>query len=102
AQHAALQRSHRPGQPSVRGAAIALLAGLLGMLLLRRERVFARAEPAPDSGGTVLSVAALTRGSGESGPRFAALTDELRAALDRRSDPVPAPRGRRTTPTGGT
>ena len=39
---AALQYSHDPGQLWVLGAAIALLTGLLGMLLLRRERVFAR------------------------------------------------------------
>ena len=70
--------------------AIALLAGLLGMLLLRRERVFARAAPDADGGGSVLTVASLTRGSGESGPRFAALTDDLRTALDART-PTPHP-----------
>ncbi len=85
---AAMQFSHDPGQVWVLAAAIAMLAGLLGMLLLRRERFFAR--PAPDGagsgdGGTVLTVASLTRGSGESGPRFAALTGELRSALDARA-----------------
>jgi cytochrome c biogenesis protein len=55
------------------------------MLLLRRERFFARVAPAADGGGTVLTVASLTRGSGESAPRFAALTRELRAALDDRA-----------------
>jgi cytochrome c biogenesis protein len=82
---AALQLSHDPGQLWVLGAAVLLLVGLLGTLLLRRERVFARAEPAPDGGGTVLATALLTRGSGDSGPRFAELTDELRTALAGRS-----------------
>jgi cytochrome c biogenesis protein len=78
---AALQYSHDPGQLWVLGAAIALLGGLLGMLLLRRERVFARAEPAAEGGGTVLTLASLTRGGGESGSRFGALSDDLRDAL---------------------
>ncbi|MGY1834255.1 cytochrome c biogenesis protein ResB [Blastococcus sp. SYSU DS0510] len=78
---AALQYSHDPGQLWVLGAAIALLGGLLGMLLLRRERVFARAEPAAGGGGTVLTLASLTRGGGEGGSRFEALSDDLRDAL---------------------
>jgi len=82
---ASLQLSHDPGQVWVLGAAIALLTGLLGMLLLRRERVFARAAPDEDGGGSVLIVASLTRGSGESGPRFAALSSDLRTALDART-----------------
>jgi cytochrome c biogenesis protein len=82
---AALQYSHDPGQGWVLGASIALLAGLLGMLLLRRERVFARVAAAPGGGGTVLTLASLTRGSGENGPRFAALTDDLRTALAARA-----------------
>ena len=86
---AAMQYSHDPGQVWVLVSAIALLTGLLGLLLLRRERVFARAAPAPDGGGTVLTLASLTRGSGESAPRFAALTDDLRAALAARTAPHP-------------
>ncbi|SDF91974.1 cytochrome c biogenesis protein [Blastococcus aurantiacus] len=86
---AAMQYSHDPGQVWVLVSAIALLTGLLGLLLLRRERVFARAAPAPDGGGTVLTLASLTRGSGESAPRFAALTDDLRAALAARTSPLP-------------
>jgi cytochrome c biogenesis protein len=82
---AALQFSHDPGQVSVLVASIALFIGLLGMLLLRRERVFVRVRPAPGGGGTVLTLASLTRGSGESGPRFAALTDDLDAALAARA-----------------
>ncbi|TYP89637.1 cytochrome c biogenesis protein ResB [Blastococcus xanthinilyticus] len=78
---AAMQLSHDPGQVWVLAAAITLLAGLLGMLLLRRERVFARADPGAGDGGTVLSLASLTRGGGESGSRFALLTDDLRTAL---------------------
>jgi cytochrome c biogenesis protein len=84
---AALQYSHDPGQLWVLGSAITLLAGLLGMLLLRRERVFARAEP----GGTVLTLASLTRGGGESGSRFSALSDDLRAALATAAPTRPAP-----------
>ncbi|RBY91546.1 cytochrome c biogenesis protein ResB [Blastococcus sp. TBT05-19] len=78
---AALQYSHDPGQLWVLAAAVALLGGLLGLLLLRRERVFARAGSAPDGSGTVLTIASLARGGGESGPRFTELSDELRAAL---------------------
>ena len=86
---AAMQYSHDPGQVWVLVSAISLLTGLLGLLLLRRERVFARAAPAPGCGGTVLTLASLTRGSGESAPRFAALTDDLRAALAARTAPHP-------------
>jgi cytochrome c biogenesis protein len=92
---AALQFSHDPGQVWVLVAALAMLAGLLGMLLVRRERFFARVAAAPDGGGTVLSLASLTRGSGDSGPRFAALTGDLRAALDARA-PAPGPEASRT------
>jgi cytochrome c biogenesis protein len=55
------------------------------MLLLRRERVFARVPAGARSGGTVLTLASLTRGSGENAPRFAALDDDLRAALAERA-----------------
>jgi cytochrome c biogenesis protein len=90
---AALQFSHDPGEYWVLGSAISLLVGLLGMLLLRRERVFARVAPDAGGGGTVLTVATLTRGSGESGPRFAALSDDLGAALGARAPkPEDSPR----------
>ncbi|WP_029433533.1 cytochrome c biogenesis protein ResB [Blastococcus sp. URHD0036] len=92
---AALQLSHDPGQVWVLGAAIAVLVGLLGMLLLRRERVFARPTAAPGGGGTVLTVGSLTRGGGEGGERFAGLADELRAALSARAPARPTP------PAGG-
>jgi cytochrome c biogenesis protein len=92
---AALQLSHDPGQLWVLGSAVSLLLGLLGMLLLRRERVFARVAAAPGSGGTVLTLASLTRGSGESAPRFAALTDDLDDALAARA-PAPRPGGQTT------
>jgi cytochrome c biogenesis protein len=109
---AAMQYSHDPGQLWVLGAAVAVLAGLLGMLLLRRERVFLRAAPAGD-GGTVLDVGALTRGSGDGAPRFATLSDELRAVLTARAtarhtphDPThdssqPPPDGGTAPQTGG-
>ncbi|SDO38548.1 cytochrome c biogenesis protein ResB [Geodermatophilus sp. DSM 45219] len=93
-QFAALQLSHDPGQVWVLGASIALLAGLLALLLLRRERFFARVGPAP-GGGTVLTVGSLTRGGGDSATSFAELTGRLRAALDERSPTPSAP------PTGG-
>ncbi|MGY1670147.1 cytochrome c biogenesis protein ResB [Geodermatophilus sp. SYSU D00710] len=96
-QFAAMQFSHDPGQLWVLGAAVAVLAGLLGMLLLRRERLFARATAAP-GGGSVLDVGALTRGSGDGAPRFAALTDDLRAVLAARA---PTHDVTRTPPDGG-
>ena len=85
---AALQYSHDPGQLWVLTASIALLTGLLGLLLLRRERVFVQG--GTGDGGTVLTLASLTRGSGENAPRFAALTDDLGAALVARTR-VPEP-----------
>jgi cytochrome c biogenesis protein len=94
-QFAALQFSHDPGQVWVLGAAIALLVGLLALLLLRRERFFARVGPASDGGGTVLSVGSLTRGGGESATSFAELTGRLQAALDERAPTPSAP------PSGG-
>ncbi|WP_448615461.1 cytochrome c biogenesis protein ResB [Modestobacter sp. URMC 112] len=97
---AALQLSHDPGQVWVLGAAGAVLAGLLGMLLVRRERVFARARPASDGGGTVLTIGSLTRGSADTGPRFAALTDEVRTALTARTDRTPRPTPAPPSPDG--
>ena len=85
---AALQVSHDPGQLWVLGSSISLLIGLLGMLLLRRERVFARVTSRSADGGTVLTLASLSRGSGENTPRFAALTDDLGAALAARTTPA--------------
>jgi len=70
-------------------AAMSVLAGLLGMLLVRRERVFARVGPAAEGGGTVLSIGSLTRGSADTGPRFTALTDDVRAALAARAAASP-------------
>jgi cytochrome c biogenesis protein len=84
-QYAALQLNHDPGEVWVLAAAVALLAGLLCMLLVRRERFFARVAPAAAGGGSVLTVASLARGSGETAPRFAALTAQLRDALDERA-----------------
>jgi cytochrome c biogenesis protein len=86
---AALQLSHDPGQLWVLGAAVAVLVGLLGMLLVRRERVFARVEPGPDGRGSVLSIGSLTRGSADTGPRFTALTDQLQTALSARATQAP-------------
>lgn len=93
---AALQYSHDPGQAWVLGSAIALLVGLLGMLLVRRERVFARVAAAGDDGGSVLTVASLLKGGGDSGSRFAALTDDLGAVVGAGtpSHPTHAPGGR--------
>jgi cytochrome c biogenesis protein len=69
----------------VLGAAMSVLAGLLGMLLVRRERVFVRVGPASDGRGTVLSIGSMTRGSADTGPRFTALTDQVRTALTARA-----------------
>jgi cytochrome c biogenesis protein len=86
---AALQLSHDPGEVYVLGAAMSVLAGLICMLLIRRERVFARVGPRADGGGTVLSIGSLTRGSADTGPRFTALTDDVRAALAARAPAAP-------------
>ena len=86
---ASLQLSHDPGQLWVLGSAVSLLLGLLGMLLLRRERVFARVAAGPRGGGTVLTLASLTRGSGENGTRFAALSDDLGRVLAARTPAEP-------------
>jgi cytochrome c biogenesis protein len=86
---ASLQLSHDPGQVWVLWSAVSLLTGLLGMLLLRRERVFARVAADPRRGGTVLTLASLTRGSGESAPRYAALKDDLADALADRTPALP-------------
>ncbi|MGY1770580.1 cytochrome c biogenesis protein ResB [Blastococcus sp. SYSU D00813] len=94
-QFAALQLSHDPGQVWVLVSAVAVLVGLLAMLLLRRERVFARVGPAAATGGTVLTVGSLTRGGGDGTERFAGLADHLRAALAARAPARPAP------PAGG-
>ncbi|MGY1749142.1 cytochrome c biogenesis protein ResB [Modestobacter sp. SYSU DS0511] len=96
-QFAALQLSHDPGQIWVLAAAIAVLVGLLGMLLVRRERVFARVGPGADGGGTVLSIGSLTRGSADTGPRFAELTDDVRRALAAAA-PAPPPFSEREAP----
>jgi cytochrome c biogenesis protein len=100
AEYAALQLSHDPGQVYVLGASIAVLVGLLGMLLVRRERVFARVGTAPEGGGTVLSIGSLTRGSAETGPRFAALSDDVGAALATRAAAgPPSPSTEETSPS---
>jgi cytochrome c biogenesis protein len=87
---AALQLSHDPGQVWMLGAAVAILVGLIGMLLVRRERVFARVGPAPGGGGSVLSIGSLTRGSADTGPRFTALVDTVRTALAARGPAAPS------------
>lgn len=84
---AALRYSYDPGQGWVLAATAALLLGLLGTLLVRRERVFARV--GPGAGGTVLELAALTRGRGGSAPRFAALSDDVACALAARAPGKP-------------
>jgi cytochrome c biogenesis protein len=89
-QFAAMQFSHDPGQVWVLVSAISLLLGLLALLLLRRERFFARVGPAAGGGGTVLTVGSLTRGGGDSAARFAELTGRLQTALDARPA-LPAP-----------
>ena len=91
---AALQFSHDPGQVWVLGAAIALLAGLLGMLLLRRERVFARVAPAPDGGGTVLT--RRLAHAGQRRERAAVRRPDRRPGAALRRTGAPRTRNRRT------
>ena len=87
---AALQLSHDPAQMVVLASAIAMLLGLLGMLLVRQERVFVRIadDPAaPQSGrvpGSRVATAVLSRGGGSGGDR---LTQVLAAAAT--ADPHP-------------
>ena len=78
-QWVSLQIAHDPTQGFVLGFAIAMLLGLGASLLVKRRRVWVRADPAGDGeNGTVVQVAGLARtdqaGYGE---EFVRLSDEL-------------------------
>jgi cytochrome c biogenesis protein len=78
---AAMQVSHDPGQGFVLGAAIAILAGLLLMLLIPRTRVFLRVQT-NSTGDCELAIGFLSRGSGDVTATFDDLVDRLRTVLD--------------------
>jgi len=72
--------TYDPGQLPALISGIAVLAGLLLSFLVRRRRVFVRAEAAP-SGGTVVSLGGLTRSDAAGGfeDEFSGLAAEIRA-----------------------
>jgi cytochrome c biogenesis protein len=85
---AAMQVSHDPGQGFVLGAAIAILAGLLLMLLVPRTRVFLRVQT-NSADVAELSIGSLSRGSGDGRATFDDLVERLRYAVDQtQSDPA--------------
>ena len=73
--------TYDPGQLPALLSGIAALAGLLLSFMVRRRRVFVRAEAGPD-GQTAVSVGGLARSDAAGGfeTEFAALTQEFRAA----------------------
>jgi len=89
--------TYDPGQLPALTSGIAVLAGLLLSFLVRRRRVFVRAEAAP-SGGTVVSLGGLTRSDAAGGfeDEFSGLAAEI-SAQHRPPDtgpPGPGPSGR--------
>jgi cytochrome c biogenesis protein len=81
---ATMQVSHDPSQGWLLIAAIAMVAGLIGSLSVRRRRVWLRITPessVPEESLTVVSVGGLARNdSGNFIAEFAALLDRLAAA----------------------
>lgn len=82
----ALQLSHDPGQLTVLVAAVVMLVGLIGTLVVRRRRVWLRMSPAPaqasaDGPRTVIAAGGLARtDAGSFGTEFAALVTTLESA----------------------
>jgi cytochrome c biogenesis protein len=81
---ASIQVSHDPTQGYLLIAAVAMIAGLIGSLSVRRRRLWLRITPATDSADgspTVVSVGGLARSdSGNFGSEFADLLERLRGA----------------------
>jgi cytochrome c biogenesis protein len=90
-QWVSLAITHDPGQMPALICGIAALGGLLLSFMVRRRRVFVRAQPAEH--GTTVQIGGLTRTDASGGfeAEFASLAAELRSAHDQ-----PAP----TTPKG--
>jgi cytochrome c biogenesis protein len=87
-----LQVSHDPAQGWVLAFAVLMVLGLGTSLLIKRRRLWVRAVPGQDGGGTVLLLGGLARtdqaGYGE---EFDHVTDDLLAGLtpaDGRADAV--------------
>ena len=91
-QWVSLAITYDPGQLPALISGIAVLAGLLLSFLVRRRRVFARAEAA-ESGGTVVSLAGLTRSDAAGGfeDEFSGLAAEISAQHQGRRDGDPGP-----------
>ena len=80
-QWATFQVSRDPGAGLALGAAIAVIAGLLLSLTVRRRRVWVRLSGAGGDGRTVVAVGGLAqRGSDAFAEEFAAVTERLRGA----------------------
>jgi cytochrome c biogenesis protein len=80
-QWVALQVSHDPTQGWLLVAAVAMVAGLIGSLAVRRRRVWVRVRPGA-GGPTLVTVGGLARSdSGNFTEEFAALAGRLREAL---------------------
>jgi cytochrome c biogenesis protein len=95
--------TYDPGQLPALISGIAVLAGLLLSFLVRRRRLFVRAEAAP-SGGTVVSLGGLTRSDAAGGfeDEFSGLAAEI-SAQHRPPDtgpPGPGPSGRGPSGSG--
>jgi cytochrome c biogenesis protein len=88
-QWVSLAITYDPGQLPALISGIAVLAGLLLSFLVRRRRVFVRAEAAP-SGGAVVSLGGLTRSDAAGGfeDEFSGLAAEI-SARHHPSDPGP-------------
>jgi cytochrome c biogenesis protein len=69
-----------PGKGLVLWAAIAMLAGLIGSLLVRRRRMWIRASPSSSSGRTVVEIGGLAR-SGSLSAEFEDLVRRVKARL---------------------
>ncbi len=91
-QWVSLAITYDPGQLPALISGMAVLAGLLLSFLVRRRRVFARAEAA-ESGGTVVSLAGLTRSDAAGGfeDEFSGLAAEISAQHQGRRDGDPGP-----------
>jgi cytochrome c biogenesis protein len=99
-QWASLQVSHDPTQSYLLIAAVAMVAGLLASLTIRRRRLWIRLSAADDGARTLVEVGGLARtDSGVFTDEFATLINRLKAVLGaaepvRQAAPVPAGRDR--------
>ncbi len=78
--YAVFSVKYDPGKGLVLFAAIAMLIGLIGSLLIRRRRMWIRASAGPDQGRTVVEIGGLAR-SGSLTAEFDDLVRRVRARL---------------------